>query len=543
MQQVKRKKFFTRLLRFCNNRPVVRSGRSHAGFDSTTIPRPTRRGKKAVMPNSIARRALASFTGKLLSATAVSTILLLAVPATAQQQEIVSAGGTTVYGPPEQLTVMFSDADALAGLLRRQGVSDAEAAAIENGVRKSMTAAQRKQGAILQLHFAGYYGSRALERVAVEPVSGSGTTLTRTALGLPAASPTVAVASEPAAKTETIAAATPKAEPPKAEAPKVEAPKAETPKAIAAPTDPVAADIAPAPVPAPQPAKLASTGGAAPAVTAKAPSMVGHHSVAPHLGRATGIIAGDVVQAMHTAGVPRHVADEVNSATKLHPALKSASLANSRFEVAYSPSFDAHAGFSLAAFNVDGRDHRIWRFQPDGAPAGLFTDEGERLAGIVLRSPMPGVEINSGFGMRKHPVFRVAKMHWGVDFPAPHGAPIIAAADGVITAAKRYGNYGLYMHIDHGQGVATTYGHMSRFATGMKPGVKVKAGDVIAHIGRTGVATGPHLYFEVVIGERRVDPEPLIAAGATRLVGSDLLAFERIKLQSGVTELASESRN
>jgi murein DD-endopeptidase MepM/ murein hydrolase activator NlpD len=161
----------------------------------------------------------------------------------------------------------------------------------------------------------------------------------------------------------------------------------------------------------------------------------------------------------------------------------------------------------------------------------------------VLRSPMPGVEINSGFGMRKHPVFRVAKMHWGVDFPAQHGTAIIAAADGVITAAKRYGNYGLYMHIDHGQNVATTYGHMSSFAPGMKPGAKVKAGDVIAHVGRTGVATGPHLYFEVVIGERRVDPEPLIAEGGSRLIGSDLLAFERIKLQSGVTEVASESRN
>ena len=129
------------------------------------------------MPNSIARRALASFTGKLLSASAVSALLLVAAPATAQQQGIVATDGTAVFGPPEQFTVMFADVDALAGLLRRQGVADAEADAIENGVRKSLTAAQRKQSAILQLYFTGYYGSRTIDRVALEPASGSGTTL------------------------------------------------------------------------------------------------------------------------------------------------------------------------------------------------------------------------------------------------------------------------------------------------------------------------------------------------------------------------------
>jgi murein DD-endopeptidase MepM/ murein hydrolase activator NlpD len=498
------------------------------------------------MPNSIVRRALASFTGNLLSAPLLSTALLLALPATAQQNEAVSAGGVTVFGPPEQITIGFADSDSLAARLQRQGVADVEAAAIENGVRKALSAPQRKQGAILQLRFAGDYGARTLEQVTVEPVSGSSTILTRKALALPSL-PAIAVAAAPAAAP--VAASTqppattavqPQIETPKQTAPVVQQPAPAPPapaRQIAVdpvPSEPVAVDTAVT--------KPTTTGGAAPAVTA-APSMVGHHSPSPGFGRAAGIATGDVLQAMRTAGVPRTVADQVHEAIKLHPVLKKANLGNSRFEIVYDPSFDAHAGFSLAAFHVDGRDHRVWRFQPQGAPAGLFTDEGERLAGIVLRSPMPGVEINSGFGMRKHPVFRVAKMHWGVDFPAPHGAPIIAAADGVITAAKRYGNYGLYMHIDHGQGVATTYGHMSRFAPGMRPGVKVKAGDVIAHIGRTGVATGPHLYFEVVIGERRVDPEPLIAEGGSRLVGSDFVAFERAKQQSGVTEVASESRN
>jgi murein DD-endopeptidase MepM/ murein hydrolase activator NlpD len=498
-----------------------------------------------VMPNSIVRRALASFTGKLLSAPAITAALLLALPAAAQQNETVTAGGVAVFGPPEQITISFADSDSLAARLRRQGVADAEAVAIEIGVRKTLNAPQRKEGAILQLRFAGDYGSRTLEQVVVEPVSGSNTILTRKALALPSM-PAISVAAAPTAEPVAAPAQAAAPAPAKVETPKEPAPVAQLPAPPApAPAKQVAADPVPSePVSvAAAPARSATTGGAAPAVTAAAPSMIGRHSPSPGFGRAAGIASGDVMQAMRTAGVPRNVADEVQQAVKAHPVLKKADLGTSRFEIVYSPSFDANAGFSLAAFNVDGRDHRVWSFQPQGAPAGLFTDEGERLAGIVLRSPMPGVEINSGFGMRKHPVFRVAKMHWGVDFPAQHGTPIIAAADGMITAAKRYGNYGLYMHIDHGQGVATTYGHMSRFAPGMKPGVKVKAGDVIAHIGRTGVATGPHLYFEVVIGERRVDPAPLIAEGSTRLVGSDLVAFERVKLQSGVTEVASESRN
>lgn len=501
------------------------------------------------MPNSIARRALASFHGKLLSAPLLTAALLFAIPVAAQQTEIVTAGGAAVFGPPEQITVSFADSDALAGRLRRQGVSDAEAAAIENGVRKALSVRQRKEGAMLQLNFAGLYGQRALDRVVVDPSSGASVTLTRSALSLPAAATVASIAASPAPATpgetpkpapEVAAASAPAAVPVAASVALPAAPSAVAKVADPVPLEPVAVAATLAPAPASKPA---TTGGAAPAVTAAPPSLIGRYAPTPGFAKATGVADADVAQAMRVAGVPRSVAEEIKDAIKLHPELSRANLAGSRFEVVYDPSYDGNAGFSLAAFNVGGRDHRLWRFQPQGAPGGYFTDEGERLAGIVLRSPMPGVEINSGFGMRKHPVFRVAKMHWGVDFPAPHGTPIIAAADGVITAAKRYGNYGLYMHIDHGQGVATTYGHMSSFAPGMKPGVKVKAGDVIAHIGRTGVATGPHLYFEVVIGERRVDPEPLIAEGATRLVGSDLVAFERVKLQSGMTEVASESRN
>ncbi len=532
------------------------------------------------MPNSIARRALASFAGKLLSAPVITASLLLAFPATAQQSALISSASPAVYGPPEQFTAMFTDASQLAGLLRRQGVSDAEAAAVENGVRKALSERQRKAGAILQLYFTGHYGARSLDRVSVDPATGSTITLTRATLGLPAAT-TAGAATQPAPTPAEPAATQAAATQPVAKpvAPPAEKPAPQTvaqpapqpaPQPAAQPAAPQQA-AAPAPVvalPPQSPVDIAeaqlrqafatppkeeltvgSSGGAAPSVMAQpakktAPAFA-PRALTPGLARAIGVVNGDgdALQAMRAAGLPQQVAREAHEAARRHPALQYANLDGALFEVVYNPALDATAGITLAAFHVEGREHRVWRFVPASAPPGLFTEQGERLTGLVLRSPMPGIEINSPFGMRKHPVLRVPKFHWGIDLPAPTGTPIYAAADGVITDARRNGNYGLFMRIDHGEGIATTYGHMSRFGKGMKPGTRVRAGEVIAHVGRTGLSTGPHLYFEVFMGERRVDPEPLIAEGGKRLLGSDLVAFERAKLQSGFVEIASESRN
>ncbi|MGE0659214.1 MAG: M23 family metallopeptidase [Reyranellaceae bacterium] len=470
------------------------------------------------MPNSIARRAPASSLGKLLSAPVLSIALLLAVPATAQQYASAPSGAPLI-GPPAQLTVPFVDGDRLAERLQRQGVVAVEAAAIEKSLRKSLSSRQRRDGVLLQLSFAGHYGARSIERVAAEPATGKPIVLSRAALGL--AEKPAAPATEEAATAAAMPAA-PVATPAAAEAPPAAPVVGPSGHHVVEPSPTTFAPVNMLPTRATRPSKVAMT---------------------PGFARAIGTNGADVAQSLKQAGVPRSVADEIAAAVKLHPSLGKAKLDGSRFEIAYDPSADAEAGFSLAAFTVGGREHRLWRFAPAGAPGGYFTDDGERIAGIVLRTPMPGIEINSPFGMRRHPVLRVAKFHWGVDFPAPTGTPIYAAADGVVVAAKRNGNYGLFMQIDHGNDVSTTYGHMSRFAAGMKPGTPVKAGDVIAHVGRTGLATGPHLYFEVFIGDRRVDPEPLLAEGARRLTGTDLAAFERIKQQTGVTEIASDSIN
>jgi murein DD-endopeptidase MepM/ murein hydrolase activator NlpD len=137
-------------------------------------------------------------------------------------------------------------------------------------------------------------------------------------------------------------------------------------------------------------------------------------------------------------------------------------------------------------------------------------------------------------------VLRVNKMHWGVDYEANTGTPILAAADGTVEDVRRLGNYGLYIRLSHSEGVETTYGHMSQFAQGLKAGDPVKAGEVIGYAGRSGLASGPHLYFEVFVEGKRVDPEPMVSDQPQRLNGTDLAQFETLKQRATAVQTAAQ---
>jgi len=135
---------------------------------------------------------------------------------------------------------------------------------------------------------------------------------------------------------------------------------------------------------------------------------------------------------------------------------------------------------------------------------------------------------------------RVNKMHWGVDYAANTGTPILAAADGTIEDVRRLGNYGLYIRVSHNEGVETTYGHLSKFEPGMVAGTPVKAGQVIGYAGRSGLASGPHLYFEVFVEGKRVDPETVVSGEKLRLEGVDLALFENLKQQARAVQTAAQ---
>ena len=126
---------------------------------------------------------------------------------------------------------------------------------------------------------------------------------------------------------------------------------------------------------------------------------------------------------------------------------------------------------------------------------------------VTLETPVEEARITSPFGWRLHPILKRRRFHKGVDFGAPEGTPVLAAEDGVVESIGRQGHYGLYLRIRHGATVETAYAHLASFAPGLKAGSPVRRGEVIATVGHTGWATGPHLYYEVIVDGRRVNPD------------------------------------
>jgi murein DD-endopeptidase MepM/ murein hydrolase activator NlpD len=148
-----------------------------------------------------------------------------------------------------------------------------------------------------------------------------------------------------------------------------------------------------------------------------------------------------------------------------------------------------------------------------------------------LRTPMDASRISSPFGMRRHPILGYSRMHEGVDFAAPKGTPILAAGRGTVVRAGYYGGYGLYVELRHTATVATAYGHMSRLARGIRPGVRVKQGQVIGFVGATGLATGPHLHYEFHRRGRPVNPLTQRASIRRHLTGRDMSRFSALVRQ------------
>ena len=133
-----------------------------------------------------------------------------------------------------------------------------------------------------------------------------------------------------------------------------------------------------------------------------------------------------------------------------------------------------------------------------------------------MRKPLADGIIRSGFGSRNHPILGTTRMHTGVDWGAGMGTPIFASGNGVIEKAGLEGGYGKYIRIRHANGYETAYGHMSAFARGMEPGKRVRQGQVIGYVGSTGLSTGAHLHYEILINGRFVDPDEDQAAARTR---------------------------
>lgn len=188
--------------------------------------------------------------------------------------------------------------------------------------------------------------------------------------------------------------------------------------------------------------------------------------------------------------------------------------------------FAKYGKILFANLNTGGREKPIYRFEMDNGRVDYFEPDGTSVRKTLMKTPVDGARISSGFGMRRHPILGYNKMHKGMDFAAPTGTPIYAAGDGVIEVAGRKGAYGNYMRIRHNSKLKTAYAHMSKFKKGMRVGKSVKQGDVIAYVGSTGRSTGPHLHYEVLVNGVQVNPRSVDLPTGETLTGQQLNRFK-----------------
>lgn len=181
-----------------------------------------------------------------------------------------------------------------------------------------------------------------------------------------------------------------------------------------------------------------------------------------------------------------------------------------------------------ASLTVGGETRRYYRFlAPDDNTVDYFDESGKSSKKFLVRKPLDGGVIRSPYGWRRHPILGYSKMHTGVDLAAPRGTALYATGNGVIERAGWEGGYGKYIRIRHVNGYETAYGHMSGFARGISPGTRVRQGQLIGYVGSTGLSTGPHVHYEVLVNGRFVDPVRVKLPRGRALEGGAMAAFER----------------
>jgi murein DD-endopeptidase MepM/ murein hydrolase activator NlpD len=200
---------------------------------------------------------------------------------------------------------------------------------------------------------------------------------------------------------------------------------------------------------------------------------------------------------------------------------------NDALDVIYSAEGASESTEILyASLTLGNVTHRFYRFRNsvDGT-VDYYDEDGKSAQKFLVRKPVATARFSSGFGMRRHPILRRYRMHTGVDWAAPTGTPIMAAGDGTIEKIGTRAGYGRSITLKHSHGYETTYNHMSGYAKGLKAGDEVKQNQVIGFIGSTGLSTGPHLHFEVVVNGRFVDPLKIRVPRGRELQGAELVAF------------------
>jgi murein DD-endopeptidase MepM/ murein hydrolase activator NlpD len=265
----------------------------------------------------------------------------------------------------------------------------------------------------------------------------------------------------------------------------------------------------------------------------------------------TATIRSSLFAAADAAGIPDVIAMQVAKvfATDIdfHVDLRKGDRFSVVYEMIYESGELVAPGRILAAqFVNDGREYHAVLFKDEDGLDTYYSLDGSSRAKAFLRSPVEFSRVTSGFGGRVHPIFNNWRAHTGVDFGAPQGTRVLAAADGHVLAAGTRGGYGNAVEIKHGGGVTTLYAHLSAFAAGVRAGARVRQGEPIGYVGKTGYATGPHLHYEFKIDGVHQDPMrvalPTAEPVSARLRSQFLKVANQARATIGLVSTAAAAR-
>jgi murein DD-endopeptidase MepM/ murein hydrolase activator NlpD len=250
-----------------------------------------------------------------------------------------------------------------------------------------------------------------------------------------------------------------------------------------------------------------------------------------HIQMKSGVINSSLFAAIDSAGIPDSVATQIvdilASEIDFHRDLRKGDRFTVVYDSLYGNGEPARAGRVLAVeFINQGTPHRALYFTPENGESGYFTPDGKNLRKAFLRSPLEFSRISSGFSSaRFHPILKTWRAHNGIDYAAPTGARVKAAADGTVAFSGWQGGYGNVVILQHNGGYSTVYGHLSAFAKGLRKGQRVSQGEVIGQVGATGMATGPHLHYEFRFNGVQRDPTKVAMPAANPVSPKHLPAF------------------
>ncbi len=206
---------------------------------------------------------------------------------------------------------------------------------------------------------------------------------------------------------------------------------------------------------------------------------------------------------------------------------------NNKLEVSYETLYNpvrnetAYGNIKYVNLEIQNKNLEYFIFKTDEGFYDYFNRKGKNVKKALLKTPLDGARLSSGFGMRKHPISGFNKIHKGVDFAAPTGTPIYAGGNGVIEYIGNNGGYGKYIRIRHNNEYKTAYAHLSKYKKNIYKGKRVSQGDIIGYVGSTGNSTGPHLHYEIIFQNKQVNPMNIKLPSGKILEGNELKRFDK----------------